>query len=1003
MTLTENANSIRVPQTRLAWGPFIAALLICTTFGWWFAMQQVAFLDPAALYPPPRLMLGTAINVALVALIPYIYCSAFVGNAPLPCAKWLPLLGLLPLLMVFSGVRLPMALRISLLVFLAICLAAFLRQRAQSAGHTALKHWMAFALIFLTQFLFNGYFSPLSLDITPFHVPGIFNPQIAVMMQLFRSFIWIKQFSLTSLDYSSWLIGPHTPISQTSPAVQVLSLLMDSPSMDITAFYRLLHWLFFALCICGSFGFYLLLNVGLRINWSLSAALGIFYTFFQEQLSLSILMPDIVDGISTQAVFPYAVCFILCAFRENRIFPAILAGAAIGASFLLLPPHFEVLFYMIFCFGILSLAAAWAAPDSTPWKNRFVMIASSGAAFVFISAFYLLPILVAQRNGELFTQGHSDLAMQSIASKIKLDISFYGFIPVLLALKSAHFLSVNRGARKEIIFPMAAMALALLLWPIHSALLVITTSLLHFEPNFDKTLYGRRCYFIAFCALMLAAMALEKFGTRTSAWAKYKTEFITSKVSSLHLKSISAFAMLIALCAILHLRPQLQYINPKHCPYYVTLEAELANYTLLQGDTANTELIRDRLARFERDVKTRKPDPKAKNVVDYAEKYRQLLKGHHIDASGYLRSAPEIYEFAKAAASLVDGFYTDAAYSCVHPADSTFVGNDKIFMLPNLASVYSPLPTPFLKLAGFTADSSLPHLVHTKDTGSIFMGTGPGLFVHNSNGSYDARFMVGAPLAHALYLLPQSDFTSLGTYRRENRNWELSPTLLFKPLYRKLFDIAGIDMIVAPRSRATEFAATPGFTQLEPSSPPSLPAFNDVILVRNEESYGMAYLANRILHVPESEVAPLEHTLWRYLTRKEAPELFGKARAQFYAQLNELKDRHDIILEAPPPPESSTPAGTVTIRNILGEATIMKADCLRDECELVYNLVKLPGWYAYADGKPLQISRANFAFLAVPLLRGTHEVWFIYAPASFLCFTLLSLVGLLLLPLLPRR
>jgi len=204
--------------------------------------------------------------------------------------------------------------------------------------------------------------------------------------------------------------------------------------------------------------------------------------------------------------------------------------------------------------------------------------------------------------------------------------------------------------------------------------------------------------------------------------------------------------------------------------------------------------------------------------------------------------------------------------------------------------------------------------------------------------------------------------------------------------------------------RAGEFAKQPGFEPMEQDHPPALPGFKDMMVLRNHQSYGMAYLANDIHYVEESKVAPLEHAVRRYLTHNnENPSAFREARTWFYGELDRLKNKHDILLESPERPKASAPPGDVLIRNILGQATVMKADCQRDECELVYNLVNQPGWYAYADGKPLQISRANFAFMAVALPRGAHEVWFIYTPTSFLCFTFLSLISLIALPFLPRR
>ena len=54
-----------------------------------------------------------------------------------------------------------------------------------------------------------------------------------------------------------------------------------------------------------------------------------------------------------------------------------------------------------------------------------------------------------------------------------------------------------------------------------------------------------------------------------------------------------------------------------------------------------------------------------------------------------------------------------------------------------------------------------------------------------------------------------------------------------------------------------------------------------------------------------------------------------------------------------------------------------------------------PGWHAYLDGREVQILRANYAFRAVEIPAGTHEVEFRYRPQSFsigLALTCLALV-----------
>jgi len=55
-----------------------------------------------------------------------------------------------------------------------------------------------------------------------------------------------------------------------------------------------------------------------------------------------------------------------------------------------------------------------------------------------------------------------------------------------------------------------------------------------------------------------------------------------------------------------------------------------------------------------------------------------------------------------------------------------------------------------------------------------------------------------------------------------------------------------------------------------------------------------------------------------------------------------------------------------------------------------------PGWKAFLDGKQVKIYRANYAFKAVFIPEGEHELEFIYQPLSFRIGSYLSLIGVLL-------
>jgi hypothetical protein len=73
---------------------------------------------------------------------------------------------------------------------------------------------------------------------------------------------------------------------------------------------------------------------------------------------------------------------------------------------------------------------------------------------------------------------------------------------------------------------------------------------------------------------------------------------------------------------------------------------------------------------------------------------------------------------------------------------------------------------------------------------------------------------------------------------------------------------------------------------------------------------------------------------------------------------------------------------------------------------LVLTDLYYPGWKAYVDGQEKTILKANYLFRALPLKAGSHQVRFVYAPASFnlgLLSCIASSVGLGLFVILKRK
>jgi len=120
----------------------------------------------------------------------------------------------------------------------------------------------------------------------------------------------------------------------------------------------------------------------------------------------------------------------------------------------------------------------------------------------------------------------------------------------------------------------------------------------------------------------------------------------------------------------------------------------------------------------------------------------------------------------------------------------------------------------------------------------------------------------------------------------------------------------------------------------------------------------------------------------------------GKALEYLLASESVLSDT--VILETPvniPTEITSVNPGVVRISRY--ENT--QVEC-RVESKSSGYLVLLdswyPGWKAYLDGKETGILRANYAFRAVAVGPGTHQVVFIYKPASFYLGAAISIATL---------
>jgi hypothetical protein len=105
--------------------------------------------------------------------------------------------------------------------------------------------------------------------------------------------------------------------------------------------------------------------------------------------------------------------------------------------------------------------------------------------------------------------------------------------------------------------------------------------------------------------------------------------------------------------------------------------------------------------------------------------------------------------------------------------------------------------------------------------------------------------------------------------------------------------------------------------------------------------------------------------------------------------------RNEIVLEQNPDVKLGG-QGTATIKNYSPDKISIETNSTGNNF-LFLSDSYYPGWQAYVDGKETQIYRADFAFRAIVVPGGKHNVEFNYNPLSFNSGTLAAILGLLII------
>jgi hypothetical protein len=381
----------------------------------------------------------------------------------------------------------------------------------------------------------------------------------------------------------------------------------------------------------------------------------------------------------------------------------------------------------------------------------------------------------------------------------------------------------------------------------------------------------------------------------------------------------------------------------------------------------------------------------AESLALFRQNYAHVLSTAGLISIKYVTNNELIISIARGTYRIVDTFYLDKNFFCTHPLYNWEPQKSRRILLYNLSPIYEEIPSRFLRIVG-----AMPH--------EFQLGAFSGFFVNNQTTTLVTQFMTGMPLLTALYVMPKYDFARMGSYAGQVPWGYFNVRYLFDPFLRKLSNIAGIDIFTVDKSKLPQ-KPVPNATLIHSNINVMFDAGTQSYM--NNQSYGMAYLANHIYREDPAVVKHDEDIIKNSFAHADNPDpiKFTNATNVFYQKLNRLSELHDIILESSivneiPKNEITKPAGAVEIKGIVGERALFTTNCARENCTFVANIAYAPGWHAFVNGRAATIDRANFAFMSTTIPNGNSTVWLIYnsLPKTISYFvSLLFLLGIAIL------
>lgn len=919
----------------------------------------------------------------------------------------------------------------SMLIFLCVFLfLLFLSIRNEGNIFGKNKTNLLVIILYALFYLFvNQYFSPIYTWDDPLISYIGKNEAHHITVPIHRiNFIEAAKYDFSGFTHSYFGAQPNMLTTFKIPFIAFTTILLDLSPLDIESYYRIIHVHYTIYFIFCSFFLYLFLRNIFKKSFFIPFFGGFMLIAFNEAFHVSItsFFPMCVMYYGFFFVFLYI--FSEFTKRKKQIF-AFLSGLIYSLFVYFYAEHPEpVRNAILVLFLYLTLFFFFYNWD---WKNKFKAVFWTMLGFSLGISYYFAAFLHDVSLKELVVVGHMEqIHMSNYLSVTQIKYGFFLILPLFITI-------LVKGKQ----------------WLIKKPLVLITT-LFYLLIFIVLILFNHyRKPLVDVFALVNAITGLNLyvgFQTRHFTYVCFAVSFFT--LSSFYYIRIINFKTLIILSILLY--PALFMSNPElfqdgfrneplHIVYiwllifgffiyhkfsnktfiryvasifiivifsiyiysWINKRAVFKNYGNQSAQKENCNFYYP-ISYYLAGLKTM---PYFKNHEPTRDLFEKKLNGFYKDycknrlnkkiCLDIQKSKDEnLYKLLNIYQPEIDNFYAEK--SCNKKLGLNHTHRD-IYWPEYNSSYLLELETKNSYVLNAIGDYIIP-----AGAGWGLKGQTSGFFVVNYLLDYDNNYTKNYPPINDLYLKPYMNLENFKilSYSINNNYYIGYDSIFLNAKTRKIHNIAGIDYYLFNEKRYEKLKQE---EDIEILKKPNLPQSYDdaLILVKDKNSYGIAYLAKKIKYTK-----PISHKLFDYQKDFRSPyiyekieklsipknwihpnyneEIIEKKSKEFEKlvtylldSLSSLKGKMSIIIEDKDKAGKtivSQKENEMKIVNIDGGRAMFQVDCLDESCTLVYNVASVYGWKAFLNYRELEINKANYSFLSVDIPRGKHYVWFEY-------------------------